>query len=241
MAHRLLKTLERFADRSSSDGVKWVVSYRRAALLAQLLIPIVFVTSCGHEPPPWTLKAYAEKATRQGLREIFFVEAPEAVGSGGSLDSLLAHFSVVVATASRPKALVLPHVSSISTWNVFDDVEVLSHRPVPSNIDCPPSPAGLKLEAGDVAIPVGGGTVVVDGVAITIRYTGMMPRKSARYLFLAVECSESVVAAPLYGDEAFELRDSRLVSTTGARFGYQREMEALGTIDGVKKYLASMR
>jgi hypothetical protein len=200
------------------------------------------LVSC-REPTPGTLEAYAQQAKREGRDSFSFGETPDIIGQKEDLRTLTRSFSTIVATPSRVAAATSTDASHIYTWNVFTDAIVLSHANPSVAKPCHlTAPKELSLTSGEIVMRVGGGTVVVDGIRITMAPLGWSPKGlSGRYVFFAVECAGPVVILPMLGDEVFEVTASALTPVHGARFPFHQQMAALKTLDHLKEFLASSK
>jgi hypothetical protein len=120
-----------------------------------------------------SIKAYAQQAKAKGLQRIV-IPAPSFShdGEAAGFDEATSDHSVVVAQAIEKRSLLItPNL--ISTWYKFRITDTLSKKKIaPLKCkDCSlptPPPEMLPLNRDEILVPKVGGTVIVDGVEVTM-------------------------------------------------------------------------
>jgi hypothetical protein len=131
--------------------------------------------------------------------------------------------------------------SSIYTWNVYRDVEVMSRVPPEPGVNCLWShpPSEVKLGKGEIAMPRGGGSATVDGVNLSMTTNQWIPEDyGRRYVVFAVLCSDQVMLLPFNGRASFVVDERGVLSSapSAASFRYQKQGEELGTLERLLEY-----
>lgn len=124
----------------------------------------------------------------------FSLLSPDGEERLPSLESLLRKSAVYVATATRIDVLKEVIESDIYTWQVLRVEQTLaSAAPLKG---CHALPASVHLEPGEIAVPMLGGTAVIEGVTVSL--TSSTPstlKEGQRYLAVGDACGKNVVAA----------------------------------------------
>lgn len=193
-----------------------------------------------------TIVSLVHDAKRQGRTSVELAAVhPEA--TEGKLLGLLQAYSLVLATPTRVTVVAATDGDDIYTWNTFRIDEILSRNGRSAFPACRlERPGSLTLKPDEMAVPAGGGTIIIDGVTVTQSYgTWIPPKPGGTYLFFAVMCPDRVAILPLYGRDVFEVNsDGKIVPVIKGgltTFEYQRELESLGTIANVRRYVDSLR
>ncbi len=175
--------------------MKWV---------GRLLCAIVGATACACGPEPDSLRGMARQAKRQGKTAITFRHHEDERGAASHLDDLLRSESVVLATPADPASIQVTEKFYIYTWHVFRVLRVLAQPPPRSSLGCDAAPP-RHLTEHEIAIPLGGGTAVVDDVSITMESndSDVTFERGREYLFLATLCANGVTLLSQGGADVF--------------------------------------
>jgi hypothetical protein len=210
--------------------------------VAWACVVTLFLSACRGQPYSGPLADYVRRAKQEHRTSTSFGELYEPTYE--SLRDLLTKYSLVVVTPLRVNAAQTVANAGIQSWTVFRLVEVVVNRPTSAERCRWPLPSSLSLKSGELAFVRSGGSTTIDGVTITMNTNAFLPEDSTRnYLVVAVTCPNGVAysALPISEESVFEITpQGRIVSGPGTRFPSQIEMQALGTLDRVKNYVASL-
>jgi hypothetical protein len=220
------------------------------------VIAAMTISACGParhtEPRRGSLAEYAKQAKREGRSSTTVTELFDEYGSESNLDDLLGIYSALLVIPARISALQTVEDEYIHTWHVFRVLQVLSSRSVPAPPAFPgcrlPLPAQLSLESAEVAVPVAGGTAVIDDVIVRMETNAWNPVEPGQhYLLLAIMCPGGVVILPMGGPEVFDVTPNGRILREYAnpsippdfplRFRFEKEMLSLGTIDRLAAHI----
>lgn len=218
----------------------------RSVICGFVSVAVVFCAGRCSRQREGAIASLVHDAKRQGRTSVELPAVlPEA--TEGKLLSLLQAYSLVLATPTQVTVVATTDGDNIYTWNTFRISEVLSRNGRSGFPGCRlERPGSLTLKPDEMAVPAGGGTIVIDGVTVTQSYgTWIPPKPGGAYLFFAVICSDRVAILPLYGRDVFQVNpDGKITPVTEERltpFEYQRELESLGTIASVRRYVNSLQ
>ena len=143
-----------------------------------------------------TLQILVDSAKAQGKTSVSYLALPaDGDSQRPPFDQFLRDSVVFVATSQRRDApLVVTTSQTMITWHLFH-VERMLSAGGPSAA-CPIVPDSLSIGGRDIAVPVFGGTAIVDGVTVTLAGAGTGPTTlpaGERYLIAGARCEGSVV------------------------------------------------
>lgn len=196
--------------------------------------------ACSH-PKPGTIAALVQRAKSEG-RAFVYLPADTFEPAEGSLADLTKTHSLMMTSPVRIAAAQSVEGNNIYTWSVFRVIEILSRKHNARRSECSlKMPPSISLQLGEVARPTVGGTMVIRGVSVVQRQSNWSPSSGGgRYVTGVTFCEGSVAMFPAFGGDVFEVTASdtlRAAIRWPSLFQYQREMESLGTLDGLRKYL----
>ncbi len=201
------------------------------------------VASCASKPGASSVAAAVAEAKREGRIHVMLdVDAVEELDD--TLENLAASYSFLTLSPTRAAVRTTATDTSLITWSTFRVNDTLSERSA-SPSDCPVTPPpDLRIREQEIFIPVLGGTTVIEGVTVTQPMSTRLPEDSTRtYVLFGVQCPKRVFRLPLGRMEFFEILPSGKLTYVGQQlaFGrklqFQREIEALGTLDALRNYL----
>ena len=136
---------------------------------------------------PASLNSLAQRAKATGEQEISFpTDGIVDYGMARTADEALSHYSLIVAVLEKQQSY-LQEPDDITTWYRFRIIETLHQPPKDSCADCsvvPDPPADLtRAQDDELLIPRSGGTIVLDGVKVTI-YDPKFPNLSLSHKYL---------------------------------------------------------
>jgi hypothetical protein len=179
--------------------------------VASWLVASLFLTSaCAlravsapaeHGQDAGTLVVKAHEARRLGKFSLDLGYLPDRPADEG-FAVVRREFSFVIATRTSAPPLVVADRDFIFTWHVMRLERTLSERSAQSR--CPLGlPKGVHLDKGEVAVPVLGGTVKVEGVLVTTTSRAPQPafENGGRYLLIGSSCPDRAMDLP-YGDSS---------------------------------------
>lgn len=145
-----------------------------------------------------SVAAYAREAKARGLKRIVIPSQRFSYdGEEAGLDEAMSDHSLVVARAIEKRSLLV-RPDLITTWYKFKVTDTLSKKKA-SPSDCtectPPAPPEemLPLKPDEILVPKVGGTVIVDGVEVTMVNSVFPDYKMAQdYLLLLSEVTREV-------------------------------------------------
>jgi hypothetical protein len=210
--------------------------------LAGALLGHVVLAQGGLRP----LAEYAAEAKAKGKATI------EVTASSGELkvitppDQWLSVSSVILANPMRLSGMetVLPY--TVLTWNVFTIVQTLKKDPGPEPSGCSrfEQPSQLTLEPNEIAVPLEGGTALIDGVTIKIvrRDSATRFKLDQQYLLIGRSCKPRILllAAPESGAYRV-IPDRTLENPESDDFLLASFIRWLGSVDAVKQYLKKFK
>jgi len=136
-----------------------------------------------------SLKEIARRAKAEG-RDVVQLRGPisEFPGEDMDIEEALRDYTVVVAQPLNRKSYLIG-ADGIHTWYRFRIVDTISRKDAELCYTCPPVPEAPSdlpsLSADEFFLPVGGGTVIQDGVAVTMDNPNFPPfQNSSRYLLI---------------------------------------------------------
>jgi hypothetical protein len=186
-----------------------------------------------------SIAAYAREAKARGLQRIV-IPSPIVTYDGelAGLDEALADHSLVVAQAIERRSLIVePNV--IRTWYKFKISDTLWKKK-PAPLDCKectlpePPPEMLPLKHDEILIPEAGGTVIFEGVEVTMVNANFPEYKMAQdYLLVLAERTKEVANVRAGGLGAFT------VNADGTVQSIDKKPNAIGQ-DLKKRYRSSL-
>jgi hypothetical protein len=192
-------------------------------------------------PPEPLLARYAVEA-KAHRKDEFEVSAryPEA-SIMVSPSAWLRSSTVVLAKPVRVAAAQTVLIDTIVTWHVFEAVETLNKPSVPAPWACSrwqPS-TELRLEANEIAVPLEGGSALVDGVTIRIlRHDSTTQfRLDEQYLLVGSTCSNQILPLPAVIDAVYRVQPGGTLSNTESVTYLAAFILSFGSVNGVRSYL----
>lgn len=153
------------------------------------------------EPEIGSLRWRAQQAQASGNTSVTLVSEPH-IGNVTSLDEAINEYSVLVADVLSQSAIYYEDGDTIITWLKFRTVETLKQASFTCS-DCsswmtPPSDF-LPLQSGEFLVPLIGGTVSIENVAVTVKLKRAPEIVTGqRYLlFLQLDTASSIGRIPL--------------------------------------------
>jgi len=134
-----------------------------------------------------SLELLAKQAKAKGEQEISIpADGIVDYGVARTVDEALSHFSVIVGVLEKEQSY-LQGPDDITTWYRFKIIETLHRAPKDNCADCsvvPDPPSDLpRAQDDELLIPRRGGTIVLDGVKVTI-YDAKFPDLSMSHKYL---------------------------------------------------------
>jgi hypothetical protein len=133
-----------------------------------------------------SIKWFVERAKKQKKTKVVVPPPEESYAEVTDLDDALAQFTVLLVEPIEQKAAVL-NDSHIITWNKLKVIEFMS-SPAKACPQCSTDLTGpeemLPMKAGEILVPIYGGSLVVDGIRLESRHQdlGESFSRSRRYL-----------------------------------------------------------
>jgi hypothetical protein len=191
------------------------------------------------------LDEYVAEAKAQGKSEIDARVYNRERLSLAFPDDWLRASAVVVARPARLEAqqTVLPN--NIVTWNVFKILRTLktSWKPDPSGCHLWPRPPSLQLASDELAVPLEGGSAVIDGV--TVRLLRTDPNTpfdlQGEYLLIAPTCLGHTLPIPGPNSSVYRiLPDGQLMNKAPDDFELAYFVRSLGSVNAVQNYISRL-
>lgn len=163
---------------------------------------------------------YANKAKAEGKRKIFFPGPNiDYAGVDTDLDEALNDYSVVVATAVDSKGYI-EDSNYIRTWTKFRILEPLTRKNSRYCYTCPPisnPPEDMAVTDPEYfLLETSGGTVIVDGVEVTMTNREIPPFEIGKPYLLLISFETSGVAGLGTGPSSvFSITDDGSMNTVG--------------------------
>jgi hypothetical protein len=213
-------------DRSLAIGVG------AAALLTSVL------AAARPSPQSTGLLARAAAHARQAGRSSETLTLSDGGGDlAVGLPDVLKVYSVVVATPVRGSdSPVAVTADNIYTWHVLRVDQTLTRR-TPGPAECGEEvPGRPALKAGEMAVPVLGGTTVIDGISITILAPGLEVTldSGSSYLLIGSRCQDGVLRLPHGGLDTFAVMpDGRFSQSGESSTAFRRAVFASGSVGAI--------
>lgn len=216
---------------------------RPLRVVLPLALAAALLSCQGHEevPPGW-LDA-ARRAHREG-KTVVTVPIGSEPNEGPSLRGALTETAVVVATPLPRAPQVTIMAWYLMTWHVLHIDERLVTGPPSSRGWCAQlAGKGPEVGASELALALGGGTKVIEGVTFnyTSRESGVQLVAGQQYVMFLRECPSR--RANLVYDVDSVQPVSRNGTITPSRVGrpFVQELKAVGNLNGLRALIASIK
>lgn len=184
-------------------------------------------------------------ARAQGQSTVTYSVPTPPPGVGLTFESVARNFEAVIGTIRRRNAAVTAQ-SQIETWHVLTVAKQTTGLPYTCTLT---RPQAVRLGPQELALSTFGGTMVVDGVTITLEASaGIADLEQDRpYLFLVSLCSASVALLPIARLGIFQIDSSSSrvspieQSATALDRPYITRLVEIGTPEAILDALVSDR
>jgi hypothetical protein len=181
------------------------------------------------------LQQYARAAKKTGqtfTSANFIVDFAEPVGLRQAIEEL--SFKIVGVTSERPATLVMP--SDIVTWRTFQVFETVSDAETSGRL-CEGERPILNARQNQIAVPLYGGSIRIDGVEVEIveSYRQFRPVASALYLMVGVRCGGTPIFVLPHGAQAdvFEIRNG-IIQPSRADTRLSRDLQTVRSLSALR-------
>jgi hypothetical protein len=160
-------------------------------------------------------------------------------------DSVKSEVSFFVATGTHKPAVAIAGPDFVHTWHTLRLEKTLAAPPVSQWFCGGEVPTGLKLDPGEVMIPLMGGTATVEGVAVTVTGLGRQPSFEAgrRYLLVGALCPGRRLILSFEDSSVLPVTsDGRIVSPdTPNPFTFVRQIVGFGNLEELSRRLLAQQ
>jgi len=149
-------------------------------------------------PDPGSLRWYAHKALAAGNTNFQLILSPRTPRAS-DLNQAISNYSIVVGQLITQESVWYDPPDAIYTWYKFNVSETLTQKPYSPCASCtfaPTPPADLlPLQAGQILVPLPGGSAVTDNVVVetNIEDFGGMVQGERYLLFLNLDTNQQAV------------------------------------------------
>lgn len=210
-------------------------------LLLTLTIGLCSCHSREETSPGW-LEA-ARRAQREGKTSVSFQTEAEP-NEGGTLREVLRDATVVLATPQTrpPKVTMMPWY--LLTWHVMHvDERLVTGRPSRPAWCALISKNGPEVGPAEMALALGGGTKVIEGVTFhnTTLDSSVSLSAGQQYLIFLRSCPNGQANLEFGVDSVHAIsKDGTILPSFGGR-RFAQELQAVGTVDRLRALIANLK